>query len=70
MNDCYTTSLTDKIKPVYEQLDELTQDELKRIISIARMVKNGECKRLIIERAYGKNNQLYIEASKPLKVVM
>lgn len=68
MTPIHAITPTAAVDAVYEPADELTQKEMELIIKAARMVKGKQCKRLIVELAYGKSNELHIEASKPVRV--
>ncbi len=52
-------NLTADVEVKYEPLDELTQKEIERIITLARKVKRGEIDSIWTERSH-KGNMLRI----------
>lgn len=63
MTPIHTITPSDDVEVVYEPLDELTQEEMERIIRLARKVKCGDSDLLTISRDR-KNNRLYIKPYK------
>ena len=59
MTPIHTITPTADVNAVYEQMDELTQKEIERLITLARKVKNGEIDSIWTERSH-KGNVLRI----------